>query len=119
MGRQLARQRQEWVAKQQVRHPEIGTVHKGLKGNAGLRRYASKWSKIMTRLLNGKHFWIALVLATLLLIVIAPLRIRRSAPHRFAPNPAASLRTVEDTEIHTQYHKTYIWRRHNHNIVSI
>ena len=61
MGRQLARQRQEWVAKQQVRHPEIGTVHKGLKGNAGLRRYASKWSKIMTRLLNGKHFWIALV----------------------------------------------------------
>ena len=73
----------------------------------------------MTRLLNGKHFWIALVLATLLLIVIAPLRILRSAPHRFAPNPAASLRTVEDTEIHTQYHKTYIWRRHNHNIVSI
>jgi bacteriorhodopsin len=48
----------------------------------------------MTRLLNGKHFWIALVLATLLLIVMAPLRIRRSAPHRFASTPTASLRTV-------------------------
>ena len=46
-------------------------------------------------LLMGKHFWIALVLATLLLkIVIAPLRIRRSAPHRSAPTSAASLRTV-------------------------
>ena len=47
--------------------------------------------EIMPCLLVGKHFWIALVLATLLLIVIAPLRIRRSAPHRFAPTPAASL----------------------------
>ena len=28
MGRELARQRQEWVAKQQVRYPEIDT---GLK----------------------------------------------------------------------------------------
>ena len=47
-------------------------------------------------LLMGKHFWIALVLATLLLkIVIAPLRIRRSAPHRSAPTSAASLRTVD------------------------
>ena len=53
-------------------------------------------------LLMGKHFWIALVLATLLLkIVIAPLRIRRSAPHRSAPTSAASLRTVrQDTDIH-------------------
>ena len=47
-----------------------------------------KMVEIMTCLLIGKHFWIALVLATLLLIVIAPLRIRRSAPHRFAPIPA-------------------------------
>ena len=118
MGRKLARHRQEWVAKWQVRYQEIDT---GLKRHVGLRRYAPNWSKIRTRLLKGTHFWIALpvMLATLLLIVIAPLRIRRSAPHRFAPNPAASLRTVEDTEIHTQYHKTYIWRRHNHNIVSI
>ena len=58
--------------------------------------------EIMTCLLMGKHFWIALVLATLLLkIVIAPLRIRRSAPHRSAPTSAASLRTVrQDTDIH-------------------
>ena len=48
-----------------------------------------KMVEIMTCLLMGKHFWIALVLATLLhKIVIAPLRIRRSAPHR-----SASLRT--------------------------
>ena len=53
-----------------------------------------KMVEIMTCLLIGKHFWIALVLATLLLIVIAPLRIRRSASHRFAPTSAASLRTV-------------------------
>ena len=54
-----------------------------------------KMVEIMTCLLIGKHFWITLVLATLLLkIVIAPLRIRRSAPHRFAPTSAASLRTV-------------------------
>ena len=91
MGRELARHRQEWVAKRQVRYQEIDT---GLKRHVGLRRYAPNWSTIMTRLLNGKHFWIALVPATLLLIVIAPLRIRRSAPHRFASTPAASLRTV-------------------------
>jgi hypothetical protein len=37
-----------------------------------------------------------LVLATLLLkIVVAPLRILRSAPHRSAPTSAASLRTVD------------------------
>ena len=100
MGRELARHRQEWVAKRQVRYQEIDA---GLKRHVGLRRYAPKWSKIMTHLLNGKHFWIALELATLFLIVIAPLRIRRSAPHRFAPNPAASLRTVE-----TRYRHTYI-----------
>ena len=97
-----------------MRYPEINT---GLKRHVGLKRCAPKWSKIMTRLLNGKHFWIALVLATRCLI--APICIRRTVSLRFAPNPAASLRTVEDTEIHTQYHKTYIWRRHNHNIVSI
>jgi hypothetical protein len=54
-----------------------------------------KMVEIMPCLLVGKHFWIALVLATLLLkIVVAPLRIRRSAPHRSAPTSAASLRTV-------------------------
>ena len=82
MGRELARHRQEWVAKRQVRYQEIDT---GLKRHVGLRRYAPNWSKIRTRLLKGTHFWIALVRATLILIVIAPLRIRRSAPHRFAP----------------------------------
>ena len=84
MAREPARHRQEWVAKRQGRYQEIDT---GLKRHVGLRRYAPNWSKIRTRLLKGTHFWIALpvMLATLLLIVIAPLRIRRSAPHRFAP----------------------------------
>ena len=61
-----------------------------------------KMVEIMTCLLIGKHFWIALVLATLLLkIVIAPLRIRRSAPHRSAPTSAASLRTVDKIQTYT------------------
>ena len=76
-----------------MRYPEIDT---GLKRRVGLRRYTPKWSKIMTRLLNGKHFWIALVLATRCLI--ASLRTRRTASLRPAPNLAAPLRTVEDTE---------------------
>ena len=72
-----------------MRYLEIDT---GLKRT----RCASKLVEIMPCLLVGKHFWIALVLATLLLkIVVAPLRIRRSAPHRSAPTSAASLRTVD------------------------
>ena len=71
-----------------MRYLEIDT---GLKRT----RCASKLVEIMPCLLVGKHFWIALVLATLLLkIVVAPLRILRSAPHRSAPTSAASLRTV-------------------------
>ena len=51
--------------------------------------------EIMTSLLIGKHFWIALVLATpLLKIVIAPLRIRRSAPLRSAPLRSAPHRSA-------------------------
>ena len=55
----------------------------------------------------SKHFWIALVLATRFLI--APLRIRRTALLRSAPNPAAPLRTVE-----TRYRHTYTTSRDIH-----
>ena len=94
MGRELARLRQEWVAKRQVRYQEIDT---GLKRHVGLRRYAANWSKIMTRLLNGKHFWIALVLATLLLIVIAPLRKKTkfAAPRRIASHRLNKIQTCK------------------------
>ena len=76
-----------------MRYLEIDT---GLKRT----RCASKLVEIMPCLLVGKHFWIALVLATLLLkIVVAPLRIRRSAPHR----SAASLRTVDKIQTYRHW----------------
>ena len=81
---------------------EISGDRHGPKATGRPKVLRPKMVEIMTCLLIGKHFWIALVLATLLLkIVIAPLRIRRSAPHRSAPTSAASLRTVrQDTDVH-------------------
>ena len=89
-----------------MRYLEIDT---GLKRT----RCASKLVEIMPCLLVGKtlldRVGAQLVLATLLLkIVVAPLRILRSAPHRSAPTSAASLRTltryrhtdIEITDIH-------------------